>query len=381
MSAMFGGCTAFDQNISGWNTANVIEMDSMFADCTAFNQPIGSWNTSKVTSMGGVFDGATSFNQPIGSWDTSSVTSMVFMFQGATAFNQPLGNWNTTSVTNMSAMFLNAVAFNQNIGNWKTASVANMSNMFSGATAFNQNLSTWCVGGIVSQPSSFATNSALITANYPVWGTCPSYAATGSITYIGSASGVASATLPAHQVGDLIIAFAFREESTASVALPTIPTGWTSIDTANGNRFAARVAYRVATSSGTVSGTWTNATTVIFLVYRNASIIDLTILDTELVGSGTTITYPANSFWQGLSRVIVFSAHRAPAMDLSIIPRDLTLLANPTDATDEATAFHSTVDNYGNWPSTDVVVGTGSPLEPDWVTFTLRLRVPIAPVI
>ena len=48
--------------------------------------------------------------------------------------------------------------------------------MFSYASSFNQDLTGWCVTNITSEPSKFATLSALITdANKPVWGTCPDY--------------------------------------------------------------------------------------------------------------------------------------------------------------------------------------------------------------
>ena len=69
---------------------------------------------------------ASAFNQDIGGWNTANVTDMSDMFYGAGAFNQDIGGWNTASVTNMSYMFYSAGAFNQNIGGWNTANVTNM---------------------------------------------------------------------------------------------------------------------------------------------------------------------------------------------------------------------------------------------------------------
>ena len=173
MTNMFWGATSFNKDISGWNTSNVASMSSMFLNATSFNQPIGSWNTSSVTNMSYMFYGARAFNQPIGSWNTSNVVVMNYMFYFAEAFNQPIGSWDTSSVTNMSSMFYLATAFNQPIGSWDTSSVTNMSGMLRSTSAFNQNLSGWCVTNISALPSNFATNSALQTSNYPVWGTCP----------------------------------------------------------------------------------------------------------------------------------------------------------------------------------------------------------------
>jgi len=45
--------------------------------------------------------------------------------------------------------------------------------MFLMAGSFNQDLTQWCVSGHSVMPTNFATNSALTSANLPVWGTCP----------------------------------------------------------------------------------------------------------------------------------------------------------------------------------------------------------------
>jgi surface protein len=373
MGGMFGSTTVFNQNIGSWDTSNVIDMRSMFQNASLFNQNIGSWDVSSVTRMDNMFESAAAFNQNIGNWDTSSVTDMSGMFGSAAAFNQNIGSWDTSSVTLMPSMFLGATAFNQNIGAWDTSNVTSMGFMFNAATVFNQDLSGWCVGNFNSEPGAFSTSSALTSGNKPVWGTCPSHVADGSITYIGQATGVDSATLPAHQAGDLILAFAFRDGSTIS---PTLPTGWTTIGTVSGTLCSARIGFKVAASSGETTGTWTNATTVVFLVYRGVNIANITGLETVFGSSGTTVTYIDNSYWQGLSRIVAFAGHRSTDTALETPPGTLNLIVGVVDATDEAAAFESAVDNFGNWTSTSVAVGGTSS---GFVTATLRLRVPIQP--
>jgi len=52
--------------------------------------------TTLVTNMSGLFRGetpSTAFNQDISSWDTVNVTTMKNMFAGQTAFNQDLSGW------------------------------------------------------------------------------------------------------------------------------------------------------------------------------------------------------------------------------------------------------------------------------------------------
>lgn len=353
--------------------AGVTNTSSMFAGAAIFNQNIGGWDVSSVTSMFSMFNGASAFNQDIGGWDVSSVTGMSSMFKTAFAFNQPIGGWDTSSVLGMESMFDSAQSFNQDIGSWDTVNVTNMLFMFNGATAFNQDLTGWCVGNFASEPIAFSTSSALSSGNKPVWGTCPNYVTDGSVTYIGSASGTTSATLPAHQSGDLILGFSFRDGSTVA---PTLPSGWTSIGSAGANSCHGRLAYKVATSSSETTGTWTGATTVVFLVYRgDYDLTNIFALDTTSTASSTTVTYPAANFWSDLAWTVAFAGHRSTDVSLETPPGTLTLRNSTVDATDETAAFDSAAVS-SSWTSTDVSVGGTSS---GWRTFVLRLRNKITP--
>lgn len=348
---------------------SVTNLEIMFWGASSFNQNIGSWNTSSVTAMGAMFYLATAFNQDIGSWDTSGVTTMSNMFGGAAAFNQDIGSWDTSSVTSMTEMFNSATAFNQDIGGWDTSNVTNMAGMFLDATSFNQDLTSWCVGFIASTPTNFAGGtSGLNPANFPVWGTCPTYEADGAITYIGAAAGTTSATLPTHQAGDLILAFAFRD---GLAFAPPLPSGWTNIANAGANSTGARLAYKVAQSSSETSDTWTNATRVIFLVYRNAEIggITLASLRSTATDISTTVSYNAVSTWQDLAWTVAFMGHRSndnsDGLPSGLTSRSSTTLNSARMLGADSTAITNT------WNTTTVNIGGTSS---GWRTFVLRLR-------
>jgi surface protein len=200
MQGMFSS-GIYDQPLSTWNVGNVTNMISMFA-FSQFNKPINTWNVSNVTDMFQMFSTA-QFNQSLDQWQLIKVTRTEGMFRQNRAFNQPLNNWNVGSVTNMSGMFQGSVynqslnswnvsnvtnmqsmfgiisgftsSFNQPLNNWNTGNVTNMIRMFESNAVFDQNISGWCVSAIPTKPLSFDsnTNSNWITAEKPVWGTCP----------------------------------------------------------------------------------------------------------------------------------------------------------------------------------------------------------------
>ncbi|MCF6213009.1 MAG: BspA family leucine-rich repeat surface protein [Flavobacteriaceae bacterium] len=165
MSYMFNQATAFNADISAWNTAAVNNMNGMFYYATSFNQNIGIWNTAAVNNMSTMFTQATAFNQDLSNWNVSSVTNMTYMFFGATAFNQNLDSWNVSNVTSMIFMFRDATAFNGKISNWNVSNVTDMVVMFFNATSFNQDLSSWDISSVTNMAGMFS-GVTLSTANY-----------------------------------------------------------------------------------------------------------------------------------------------------------------------------------------------------------------------
>ncbi|MDC1021969.1 BspA family leucine-rich repeat surface protein [Schleiferiaceae bacterium] len=174
--AMLDSLVLLHDDLSKVCVSNITDMKDALRGLRWFNTDIAYWDVSNVTDMSNMFFKAQIFNQDIGNWDVSNVTKMVSMFQVAKVFNQDIGSWDVIGVQRFRAMFRNALAFNQDIGGWDVSSVLNdvqMSSMFRGCASFNQDLSMWCVTNAATKPSGFDANSALVAANLPLWGTCP----------------------------------------------------------------------------------------------------------------------------------------------------------------------------------------------------------------
>ena len=153
MIAVFAWNEVFNGDISNWDTSSVTNMSYMFAWNKVFNGDISNWNTSSVTNMAGMFIDAKLFNQDLNNWDTSNVTNMYVMFLNS-VFNGDISNWDTSNVTNMSGMFERSV-FNGDISNWDTSSVTNMSYMFAWNKVFNGDISNWNTSSVTNMAGMF----------------------------------------------------------------------------------------------------------------------------------------------------------------------------------------------------------------------------------
>ena len=84
LDSAFSGATSFNQDLSSWNVAYVINFDRVFKDATSFNQDLSDWDITHNydTSMEYMFEGATAFSIHL-CWDEiPSTTTTYFMFSG-----------------------------------------------------------------------------------------------------------------------------------------------------------------------------------------------------------------------------------------------------------------------------------------------------------
>lgn len=179
------------------------------------------------------------------------------------------------------------------------------------------------------------------------------------LSFVGSATGTTSATMPAHQAGDLILCWAYRDGSNT---LPTLPSGqnWSILNGVTGaNTNSAYLVAKVAASSSEAVGTFTSATSVVVQVYRPRTGYTATWGAVAAnTGASTTVNYPALTLQtgDGSSWVAAFSGHRSTNTSLETPPAGMTLRSAVVDATDEAAGF-DTNGGVAAWPSTNVSVG------------------------
>jgi hypothetical protein len=191
-----------------------------------------------------------------------------------------------------------------------------------------------------------------------------------SISRIGSATGVASCTIPTHAVGDLILIFAFRD---GNATAPLLPAGYTSVGTKSGTTCSARLGYKIATATNDGSGTWTNATEVVAVIYRptpgNTIGIGASASNTGATNAANFAALTLNDT-SGASWVAAGIGHRSLDQNIETAPTGMTNFADVLDATAEA-AGHDTNGGVISWPSTnETLSGTAS----NWVSFVVEIQ-------
>ncbi len=246
-----------------------------------------------------------------------------------------------------------------------------------------------CVAGTLSQtvPEAFTISATSLSSStlynyrgyatnttgtgYTANSTFTTLAPQSTITFVGraTASGT-TASIPAHNVGDLLVAFAYRD---GSANAPTVPSGWTAINTSGGaNANSSSLAYRIATGTEPTSG-WSNATHIIVQAYRGQNTISPIGAFNVQGGAGTTVTYPAITSLNvsnGTSWVIGFAGHRSINTNLQNPPTGMTQRSTFVNTTTE-TAGHDTAGGVSSWSAQSVSVGGTSS---GWMTRVLEIK-------
>lgn len=175
-----------------------------------------------------------------------------------------------------------------------------------------------------------------------------------AISYISSGSGVDSiATMPTHQAGDLLLFYAFID---GVATPPSLPGDCTNIGTDTRFNTGARVAYKIAASSSETSGTWTTATNLIVVVYRDTKRPGKFWLNN---GTGTLLLYSINSQTfedaAGSAWAVGFAGHRSVNGSLVTPPTGMTNRTVTVTATSKAAA-HDTNGTVTGWADQSVEV-------------------------
>lgn len=198
-----------------------------------------------------------------------------------------------------------------------------------------------------------------------------------AITRIGAAGANATTiTIPVgHQTGDLIVMFSYNG---ASLTIPSIPTGWTNLNSVGSSTQGFRWAYKLAISSSDTSGTWTNATDLACAVYRNISTVTppSSPIGPYNTGTSTTVMYLSLTPVSHGGSWLIFAVGKASNdSTIETAPTNTTNIADNVGVSTEI-ALHDTngiFRNYtgnGIWPTTNVSVGGTSS---NWCTAPLEI--------
>lgn len=168
LSGIFEDVVDFNEDISAWQTLNIISLDRLFYNATSFNQNVKTWDTSKVISIQSTFELANSFNQPLDTWDVGAVENFQAMFARTKSFDQDLSSWKTVSAKNFNSLFRQSV-FVGDVSTWDTSKVTTTISMFRENARFDGDLSKWKLSSVTDMDSMFDGCTAFRGSSVSSW--------------------------------------------------------------------------------------------------------------------------------------------------------------------------------------------------------------------
>lgn len=191
--------------------------------------------------------------------------------------------------------------------------------------------------------------------------------------------GTNSATIGTHQVGDYFVGYAIRDESSTA---PAIPEDWTTIASGGANTLGYAVAWKLADSTSEVSGTWTNATSLLIVHERPAAgwSVSIGAINHNISGSSISPSVPALTLQNtdNTSRVLAFFGSRAADLvNLTTPPAGMEYCESVQDATDTLAAYRTT-STVSSWSSASTSFsGTATAVRMTALEIKLTQSVPV----
>lgn len=179
-----------------------------------------------------------------------------------------------------------------------------------------------------------------------------------------------SVAITSTAANDIIVVWAYS----ISTTIPTLPAGFTNIVGTAGTQQSGRLGYKVSTGGDTTSGTWTNASNVVCLVYSGQSLTTpFGTTPTLGAGNGTALSYSAVTLLDlsGNSVVLGFGGAKAATAGMNGSPTGTA--PNFTTRTNQTTVNGMDTAATGTNLSAQTlnVTTTGR-----WHTVTVELRAP-----
>ena len=244
-----------------------------------------------------------------------------------------------------------------------SATSADFSSGAGGATVSDTPPATPADGDLWYDTKSGAMFVYYVGPSSSVWVSVADAAPSIPIEFVSQATATTTSisTMPTHKAGDLLLMFAYRNNSTFP---PALPAGWRNITNTGGNTNSMRIAFKIAANASEASGTWNNATELNLHVYRNSSGVGASGSQN---GSGTTLTYGGLTLQQtnGSSQVALFGGHRSTNTAINTPPTGTVLRSNTARA-----AGFDTDGGVTSWSEQTVNVGGTSS---GWVTGRVEL--------